>query len=186
MLLVSNELIIDPARTTEAEWSAAIARYVRQAKEAGEMVALQSRPEFLTPEQAGQRLGMSRTTIVRAINAGEITAVKVGNRHRILAREVDRYRAQLFAEALAEVSEGVDFEGPVPDDSVAVYDIMREAANRLTALYVPQITAGGAEDPAIIAMRAISKEVDAVAWNDIAAQKAMTAELDRRYAELRR
>jgi hypothetical protein len=35
-------------------------------------------------------------------------------------------------------------------------------------------------------MRAISKEVDAVAWNDIAAQKAMTAELDRRYAELRR
>jgi hypothetical protein len=58
-----------------------------------------------------------------------------------------------------------------------------EAANRLTALYVPQIT-GGADNPAIIAMRAIRKEVDAVAWNDLAAQKAMAAELDRRHAEL--
>jgi excisionase family DNA binding protein len=60
---------------------------VRHAKEAGEMVALHSRSEFLTPQQAGQRLGMSCTTIVLAIDAGEITAVKVGNRHRILARE---------------------------------------------------------------------------------------------------
>jgi hypothetical protein len=96
-------------------------------------------------------------------------------------------RAQLFAEALAEVSEGADCDGQVPDDVVAVYDIMRDAETHLTAMYVPQISAaGGADDPAIIAMRTISKEVDAVAWNDIAAQKAMTAELDRRYADLRR
>lgn len=60
--------------------------------------------------------------------------------------------ANEWAEALAEISEGVDLDAPVPDD------------------------------PAIVAMRALRAEVAAVAWNDPAAQKTMTAELVRRYA----
>nr|WP_152665904.1 hypothetical protein [Mycobacterium sp. UM_NZ2] len=94
-----------------------------------------------------------------------------------------------LAEALAEISEGVDLDAPVPDDPVAVYDTMREAANRLTAVFAEQVTIGGIADPAIVAIRALRAEVAAVAWNDLAAQKAMTAELVRRYAgerELRR
>ena len=71
--------------------------------------------------------------------------------------------------------EGID------EDPVVVYDIMREAANRLAALCVRQVTVGGAEDPAIIAVRAINDQVLAVDVNDLQAQLDLTAEFDKRY-----
>ena len=72
----------------------------------------------------------------------------------------------------------------VPDDPVAVYDVLREAANRLGGLYVQRVGAGGLDDPAIVALRALDAEVAAVDPADIAAQKELTAELRRRYADL--
>ena len=71
--------------------------------------------------------------------------------------------------------EGID------EDPVVVYDIMREAANRLAAPCVRQVTVGGAEDPAIIAVRAINDQVLAVDVNDLQAQLDLTAEFDKRY-----
>lgn len=49
----------------------------------------------------------------------------------------------MWQAALAAISDGVDADAPVPDDPVAVYDVMREAANRLAAVYAQQVTVGG-------------------------------------------
>lgn len=67
------------------------------------------------------------------------------------------------------------------DDPVVVYDMMREAANRLCAFYARQVTAGGLGDPAIGEIRAVWAEVNAVDTRDLEAQRAATAEFRRRY-----
>ena len=66
--------------------------------------------EFYTTTEAATLLGISRATLMKLIDAGEIEAVKVGTHHRVAAdellafkreREVSRRRA---AEALTEFS----------------------------------------------------------------------------------
>lgn len=184
-----ESLTIDPSCMSEDEWLAAIQNYVRTAKDAGEVVSLRARPEFLSPEQAGERLGISRTTVVRAINAGELRASKVGNRHRITVVEVENYRKRSLDDIRAEFRAAVDALGiahdaPVPDDPVSVYDNMCEAANRLGGMRLHLSTTRAERDEAIAVMRAEDAEVYAVPSHDMAAQKAMTAELDRRYDAL--
>lgn len=177
-------LTIDPSRMSEDEWLSAIRVYVRAAKDAGEVVNLRARPEFLTPQEAGERLGVSRTTAVRAIKSGELEATKVGNRHRIPVAAVDAYRKQLLDAAVARLTDGVDLTTPVPDDPVVVYDILHEAATRLGGLRLHLATTDTERDQAIADMRADDAEINAVAMDDLEAQKALTAELDRRYAAL--
>lgn len=182
-------LTIDPSCMGEGEWLVKIQNYVRAARDAGEVVSLRSRPEFLSPEQAGERLGMSRTTVVRAINNGELRASKVGNRHRIPLSEVDNYRKRSMSTTLEEFHTtrdelGIDRDAPVPDDPVSVYDNMREAANRLGGMRLHLSTTRAERDAAIAVMRAEDAEVNAVPSDDMTAQKALTAELDRRYDAL--
>lgn len=86
-----------------------------------------------------------------------------------------------FRVALARL--GVAPGAPVPDDPVVVYDTMRDAATTLGAVYAQRIGVGGLDDPAVVAMRALDAEVAAVDPGDVTAQKAMTVELRRWYAE---
>jgi hypothetical protein len=72
----------------------------------------------------------------------------------------------------------------VPDDSVSVYDNMREAATRLGGMRLHLSATRAERDAAIAVMRAEDDEVNAVPAYDMEAQKAMTAELDRRYDAL--
>lgn len=69
-------------------------------------------------------------------------------------------------------------------DPIATYDIMWEAANRLGAVYAEQVREGGLGDPAVIAMRALTAEVEAIPTADLAAQRTMTVELVRRYDDI--
>ena len=71
--------------------------------------------------------------------------------------------------------------GSIDEDPVVVYDIMRESATRLAALCVRQVTVGGAEDPAILEVRAINDQVLAVDATDLQAQLDLTTEFDKRY-----
>lgn len=87
-----------------------------------------------------------------------------------------------FRAALAQL--GVAPGAPVADDPVVVYDIMRETANQLGGLYARRVTVGGLDDPAIAALRELDAEVAAVDPEDVAAQRAMTAELWARYDAL--
>lgn len=72
-------------------WLEQIASYVEQAAAAGEAVTLTAKRRMMTPEQVAEAMGVSRPTISRKIKAGEIRAVKVGNRNRIPYVEFERY-----------------------------------------------------------------------------------------------
>lgn len=67
------------------------AAYVQQAAADGETVTLTAKRRMMTPEQVADAMGVSRPTISRKIKAGEIRAVKVGNRNRIPYEEFERY-----------------------------------------------------------------------------------------------
>lgn len=72
-------------------WLEQIASYVEQAAAEGESVTLTAKRRMMTPEQIAEAMGVSRPTISRKIKAGEIRAVKVGNRNRIPYEEFERY-----------------------------------------------------------------------------------------------
>ena len=72
-------------------WLEQVAAYVKQAAAGGETVTLTAKRRMMTPEQVADAMGVSRPTISRKIKAGEIRAVKVGNRNRIPYEEFERY-----------------------------------------------------------------------------------------------
>lgn len=72
-------------------WLEQIASHVEQAAAEGEAVTLTAKRRMMTPEQIAEAMGVSRPTISRKIKAGEIRAVKVGNRNRIPYEEFERY-----------------------------------------------------------------------------------------------
>jgi len=65
-------------------------------------------------------------------------------------------------------------------DPVVVYDLMWEATNRLTSIYVGQIEAGGTDDPAIRMIQGIRAEAEAVDTDDLERQRALTVDFRER------
>jgi len=92
-------LTIDPedvhaatgATSARPAWLEKVAEYVQRAASEGETVTLTAKQRMLTPEQVATLTGVSRSTISRKIKAGEIHAVKVGNRNRIAYEEYQRW-----------------------------------------------------------------------------------------------
>ena len=76
---------------TQPPWLEQVTAYVQQAAADGETVTLTAKRRMMTPEQVADAMGVSRPTISRKIKAGEIRAVKVGNRNRIPYEEFERY-----------------------------------------------------------------------------------------------
>jgi excisionase family DNA binding protein len=74
----------------QSPWEQALIKFLREAGEAGQTVMVSTETKLLSPEEAAQRLMVSRSTISRRIADGEIHALKVGNRHRIPYAEVQR------------------------------------------------------------------------------------------------
>lgn len=72
-------------------WLEQVAAYVQRAAAEGATVTLTSKQRMLTPEQVAGAMGVSRSTISRKIKAGEIQAVKVGNRNRVPYGEFERF-----------------------------------------------------------------------------------------------
>lgn len=52
--------------------------------------------ELLSPAEVANRLGMSRTTVLRRIADGDLKATKVGSHHRIPLGEFERYSHELM------------------------------------------------------------------------------------------
>lgn len=63
-----------------------------EAEQLGGAVEVRVDAPFLTPDQVAHQLGISRPTVSRRIKAGELKAVKVGNRNRIPIAEFERFR----------------------------------------------------------------------------------------------
>ena len=76
---------------TQPPWLEQVTAYVQKAAADGETVTLTAKRRMMTPEQVADAMGVSRPTISRKIKAGEIRAVKVGNRNRIPYEEFERY-----------------------------------------------------------------------------------------------
>lgn len=110
---MSDPLTINPAHLSDNDWEA-IRSFLQAAKDRGEVVEFSSRVELLTPAEVAKRLGMSRTTVLRRIADGDLTATKVGTHHRIPLAEFERYSRELMrrmAEASAEEIEAELFGG---------------------------------------------------------------------------
>lgn len=104
---MTNALRVDPAAMSPATW-AEIKDYLAAAEAAGEIVEITARLELLTPAQAAARLGVSRATIARRIESGDIHAIKVGSHHRIPLREFERFRDARMAKLIRTTSEEIE------------------------------------------------------------------------------
>ena len=78
------------------DWANTLVDRVREAAASGQTVTVTAEERMLTPEQMARRLGVHRSTITRKILAGEIRALKVGNRHRVPYSEFQRYREDML------------------------------------------------------------------------------------------
>ncbi len=56
-------------------------------------------PRAYRPEQVGELLGLSRSTVYRLLRASELSSIKVGGARRITAEQLDAYLARLNAGA---------------------------------------------------------------------------------------
>jgi excisionase family DNA binding protein len=84
----------DPgARVVLPGWAARVLDVVATAARAGEVVKIEAQMPTMTPQEMADDLDVSRATVMRRIEAGEITATRVGNRYRIAVPEVERFRS---------------------------------------------------------------------------------------------
>lgn len=91
-------------------WLEEVAAYVQRAAAEGATVTVTSKQRMLTPEQVAEAMGVSRSTISRKIKAGEIHAVKVGNRNRVPYEEFERFRDAAMTNVAALVSDDIEAE----------------------------------------------------------------------------
>ena len=81
-------------------WLDEVAEYVRRAASEGEQVTLTAKRRMLTPGQVAEAIGVSRSTISRKIAAGELRAIKVGNRNRVPYAEFQRFWKQTMGDVV--------------------------------------------------------------------------------------
>lgn len=89
-------------------WLEEVAAYVQRAAAEGATVTLTSKQRMLTPEQVADAMGVSRSTISRKIKAGEINAVKVGNRNRVPYEEFERFWNKTMGDMVELVRDDIE------------------------------------------------------------------------------
>ena len=89
-------------------WLEQVAAYVQRAAAEGETVTLTAKRRMMTPEQVADTIGVSRSTISRKIKAGELRAVKVGNRNRIPFEEFERFWRQTMGDVIELVRDDIE------------------------------------------------------------------------------
>ena len=65
---------------------------------AGDVMALATLPEELTTTTAADQLGVSRPTLMKLVDSGELPAKKVGSHTRLLATDVRQLKARRNAQ----------------------------------------------------------------------------------------
>ncbi|MCL2788262.1 MAG: helix-turn-helix domain-containing protein [Micrococcales bacterium] len=106
---MSQTLTINPAHLSVAEW-ATIRSFIDAAGAAGEVVDFSTRVETLTPAQVAERLGMSRSTVLRRIASGELRATKVGTHHRIPLTDFEQFSHELMRQMAQVDAHAIDAE----------------------------------------------------------------------------
>lgn len=116
MSLTSLTINPEDVRTSAApagerpSWLEQVAAYVQRAAAEGETVTLTAKRRMMTPEQVADTMGVSRSTISRRIKAGELRAVKVGNRNRIPFEEFERFWRQTMGDMVELVRHDIEVD----------------------------------------------------------------------------
>ena len=105
-ITINPEAVRAPANSGEwPESMVEIAEYVKRAASLGESVTLTAKRRVLTPAQVADLTGVSRSTISLKIAAGELRAVKIGNRNQIPYEEFERFWQATMGDVI-EISRG--------------------------------------------------------------------------------
>jgi len=99
----TQELVIPPSAVAmnpsyESGWLRALYGFVTDASKSGQTVRLSVEEKTFTPSEAGQLLGVSRSTMQREIAAGRVAAIKRGSRYRVPESEIARLRRSIRSE----------------------------------------------------------------------------------------
>lgn len=114
-----------------AEVHAALVRVVA-AMQAGKAVTIAPRSMTLTSQQAADLLGVSRPTVIRLIEHGELSAERVGSRHRLRLHDVLSYQQARKLQQYAAIEDtSVDIDDN--DDPEAVQRRLKEVRRTVAA-----------------------------------------------------
>lgn len=105
---------------------------VVEAMKAGKAVTVAPRSTVLTTQQAADLLGVSRPTVVRLIDEGELTADRIGNRRKVRLSDLLAYRErrrQRQYDAIFDTSVDVDAE----DDPAVVLEQLKAIRTTVAA-----------------------------------------------------
>lgn len=107
-------------------------KQVVSALQAGRAVTIAPQTTRLTTQQAADLLGVSRPTVRRLIDAGELPAERIGNRHRLLLADVldyQRARRTRQYEMLARTAVDIGDE----DDPAEIARLLKETRRAVGA-----------------------------------------------------
>lgn len=105
---------------------------VVEALAAGKAVTVSPTEPQLTTQQAADLLGVSRPTVVRMVESGELAAERNGNRRRLLLGDVLAYRERRRARQYAMLeATAVDLDDE--DDPAEMIERLREARSAAAA-----------------------------------------------------
>ena len=106
-LVVESEVVIEPgALAADAGKCLDEVRvFMARAAAEGKTVRVSAEERWLTPREAAESLGVSRSSVQRAIASGRVRTEMRGSHHRVPESEVARFRHEMLtrmAEAMAD------------------------------------------------------------------------------------
>lgn len=81
-----------------AKWREDLLKKITAELDAGKIVTIDVQTPMMTPQQVARELGLSRTTVLRRIESGELRASKRGNRNVIAVADFEKFRASYLGE----------------------------------------------------------------------------------------
>jgi excisionase family DNA binding protein len=110
MSATTSQVVVPAASVTlnpswESDWGRTIYDLIRRAARAGKTVTVSVDERLLTPQQAAQVADVSRSTILRRIHDGTITASKRGTHWRIAESEIERFRHQMWIDTVTALAD---------------------------------------------------------------------------------
>lgn len=95
----------------------------------GNSITLVPSETYMTTQQAADALNVSRPHLVKLLEQGEIPFMKVGNRRKVLVKDVLSYKAERDVErrqALQEFSDGIYEDGLYDLDYESVCEMLKD------------------------------------------------------------